>query len=345
MKLMQGDCLERMKEIPDGSVDMVCADLPYGTTSCKWDSVIPLDALWAEYKRVCKPSSAIVLTACQPFTATLVMSNPKWFKHEWIWHKSKSGSAFTAKVRPMAKHESIIVFGRGRVTYNPQMVKGEPYSRTRKPPPINNHKLGLGSNGESTTVNNGTRYPESVQFFQQKWRRQDQVHPTQKPVALMEYMIRTYTNDGGTVLDNTMGSGTTGVACANLGRDFIGIEKDLDYFNIALTRIEEAITANATPCESSDSEFGRALSGAWGITDGEGYLTYGGSRERAKDIMWSMQNESEDWRGKNLFLVWCEWEEFNKPTPWFPPPNAEIAGRDQAAFAEPDGCESSGGEV
>jgi len=238
--LFCGDCLELMREIPDNSVDMVCADLPYGTTACKWDSVIPLGALWAEYKRVCKPSAASVLTACQPFTAALVMSNPKWFKHEWIWHKSKSGSSFTAKVRPMAKHESVLVFGRGRVTYNPQMVEGEPYSRTKKPPPINNHNLGLGSNGESTTVNNGTRYPESIQFFQQKWRRQDQVHPTQKPVALMRYLIRTYTNEGDTVLDNTMGSGTTGVAAMNEGRSFIGIEKDADFFRVASERIYSA---------------------------------------------------------------------------------------------------------
>jgi DNA modification methylase len=238
--LFFGCCLDVMKGIESGSVDMVCADLPYGTTSCKWDSVIPLDALWAEYKRVCKPNAAIVLTATQPFTAVLVMSNPKWFKHEWVWHKSKSGSAFTAKVRPMAKHESVLVFGRGRITYNPQMKAGEPYSRTRKPPPINNHSLGLGRNGESTTVNAGTRYPDSVIFFQQKWRRQDQVHPTQKPVELMEYLIRTYSNEGQTVLDNSMGSGTTGVACANTGRRFIGIEKDAAFFRVASERISSA---------------------------------------------------------------------------------------------------------
>ncbi len=235
--LFLGDCLEQMREIPDGSVDMVCADLPYGTTDCKWDSIIPLDDLWTEYKRVCKPSAAIVLTATQPFTSAVVMSNPKWFKHEWVWHKSKSGSAFTAKVRPIAKHESVLVFGRGRVTYNPQMKEGEPYSRTRKPPTINNHGLGLGRKGESTTVNHGTRYPESVIFFQQKWRRQDQRHPTQKPVALMEYLIRTYSNEGETILDNTMGSGTTGVAAKNEGRRFVGIEKVEKYFQLASDRI------------------------------------------------------------------------------------------------------------
>lgn len=238
--LFCGDCLQEMRRIESGTVDMVCADLPYGTTACKWDSVIPLDKLWAEYRRVCKPNAAIVLTATQPFTSALVMSNPTQFKHEWIWHKSKSGSAFTAKVRPMAKHESVLVFGRGRITYNPQMKEGEPYARTRKPPPINNHALGLGRNGDSTTVNTGTRYPDSVIFFQQKWRRQDQLHPTQKPVALMEYLVRTYTNEGDLVLDNTMGSGTTGVACANTGRRFIGIEKDADFFRVAAERISSA---------------------------------------------------------------------------------------------------------
>jgi site-specific DNA-methyltransferase (adenine-specific) len=211
------------------------------TTACRWDSVIPFEPLWAAYRRACKKDAAIVLTATQPFTSALVMSNPTQFKHEWIWHKSKSGSAFTAKVRPMAKHESVLVFGGGKITYNPQMKVGEPYSRTRKPPPINNHGLGLGRNGDSTTVNTGTRYPDSVIFFQQKWRRQDQLHPTQKPVALMEYLIRTYTNKGETVLDNTAGSFTTGVACLNTNRCFIGIEKDETYFEVGKKRIQEAI--------------------------------------------------------------------------------------------------------
>jgi len=239
--LFFGCCLDVMKGIESGSVDMVCADLPYGTTSCKWDSVIPLDALWAEYKRVCKPDAAIVLTATQPFTAALVMSNPKWFKHEWVWHKSKSGSAFTAKYRPLARHESVLVFGKGRVTYNPIKREGKPYKRARIAlgDKINNH--GIGFNGTGIfSENDGFRYPESVIFFQQKWRRQDQVHPTQKPVELMEYLIRTYSNEGQTVLDNSMGSGTTGLACANTGRHFIGIEKDADFFRVANERISSA---------------------------------------------------------------------------------------------------------
>ena len=249
--LFLGDCLEVMKRIEGGSVDMVCADLPYGTTSCKWDSVIPLDALWAEYKRVCKPDAAIVLTATQPFTAALVMSNPKRFKHEWVWHKSKSGSAFTAKYRPLARHESVLVFGKGRVTYNPIKREGKPYKRARIAlgDKINNH--GIGFNGTGIfSENDGFRYPESVIFFQQKWRRQDQVHPTQKPVELMEYLIRTYSNEGQTVLDNTMGSGTTGLACANTGRRFIGIEKDADFFRVATERISSANKALAESHEN-----------------------------------------------------------------------------------------------
>jgi DNA modification methylase len=238
--LVCGDCLEVMPRIPDASVDCVVSDLPYGTTACKWDSVIPFSPLWAEWKRLLKPNGAIVLTATQPFASALVMSNPTKFKHEWVWHKSKSGSAFTARVRPMAKHESVLVFGSGRITYNPQMKEGEPYTRTRRPPPINNHALGLGRNGDSTTVNTGTRYPDSVIFFQQKWRRQDQLHPTQKPVELMRYLIRTYTNPGETVLDPCMGSGTTCLAAMEEGRHYIGIDKEQKYVDTATRRIEGA---------------------------------------------------------------------------------------------------------
>lgn len=234
-----GDCFDHMAALPSGSVDMVLADLPYGTTQNKWDSVLDLERLWSEYWRLCR--GPVVLTAAQPFTSALVMSQPKAFKHEWVWHKSKSGSAFTAKHRPMAKHESVLVFGRGTITYIPQMTVGEPYQRTRKPPPINNHQLGLGRNGVSTTINEGTRYPDSVIFFQQKWRRQDQLHPTQKPVALFEYLIRTYTQPGQVVLDNTAGSGTTAIAAMNCGRDWICIERDPEYAAKAQQRIAAAM--------------------------------------------------------------------------------------------------------
>lgn len=241
LNLMLGDCLELMKEIPDNSVDLVLTDPPYGTTACKWDSVIPLEPMWEELKRVTKPNSAIVLFGQEPFSSHLRLSNLDWFKYDWIWEKSKCGSAFTSKYRPQSKHEIISIFGKGRVNYYPQMEEGEPYKRTRKVnngDKPNNHKLGVTS--ESETVNTGYRYPSTVQFFQQKWRRQDQLHPTQKPVSLMEYLIKTYTNESETVLDFTFGSGTTGVACINTNRKFIGIEQDEGYFKIAKERINEA---------------------------------------------------------------------------------------------------------
>jgi len=238
-RLLQGDCIEQMHTINEGSIDMVLTDPPYGTTACKWDSIIPLKPMWEQLKRVIKPNGAIVMTASQPFTTTLIASNMKMFKYEWIWEKSKSGSAFTAKYRPVNKHENILVFGKGKINYYPQKVKGEPYSRKHNVSEcdVNNHGIGFNKTIVHTE-NNGFRYPITVQRFQQKWRRQDQIHPTQKPVALMEYLIKTYTNEGETVLDFTMGSGTTGVACRNLKRNFIGIELDNNYFSIARERIE-----------------------------------------------------------------------------------------------------------
>lgn len=244
-QIFLGDCVDLLVELEDRSVDLILCDLPYGTTACKWDSTIPFETLWAEYSRVAKPNAPIVLTAVQPFTSALVMSNPKWFKHEWIWHKSKCGSAFTAKHRPLAKHESVLVFsnGGGSPTYNPQMKEGKPYKRTRGAHRVNNHGTGLGK-AVIETVNTGFRYPETVVPFQQKWRRQDQVHPTQKPVELMEYLVLTYSNSGDTVLDNCMGSGTTGVACMNTGRNFVGMEKESPYYEIAKDRIRAAKKAN-----------------------------------------------------------------------------------------------------
>ena len=234
--ILFGDCLERMAEIPDGSVDMVMADLPYGTTACKWDSVIPLDAMWSEYKRVCKPNAAIVLTATQPFTAALVMSNLKGFKHEWIWRKDKAGNFASAKYAPMKIHESVLVFCHGRINYNPiKTLRDKPIIRG------NSSSKGTAKNLASSSRFSGhtrkvftDRCPESIIPFGTVRKT---IHPTQKPVELMEYLIRTYTNEGETVLDNTMGSGTTGVACMNTGRRFIGIERDETYFNIARSRI------------------------------------------------------------------------------------------------------------
>ena len=233
-KVICGDCLEVMKDIPDKSIDMILADLPYGTTACKWDTIIPFEPLWEQYKRIIKDNGAIVLTGSQPFTSALVMSNIKMFKYEWIWGKSKCGSPLSAKYRPMAKHENILVFGKGVIKYNPEMLLGKPYKRDFTPAKLNNHKFGIKG---AKTDNKGTRFPDTVLFFQQKWRRQDQIHPTQKPVALFEYLIKTYTNEGDLVLDNCAGSGTTGVACKNLNRNFILIEKEPEYIDIINKRL------------------------------------------------------------------------------------------------------------
>lgn len=235
--LMQGDCLERMKEIPTGSVDMILCDPPYGTTQCKWDSVIPLDKMWLELKRVIKPSGAIVMTAAQPFTSLLVCSNLKDFKYDWTWRKPKGTGHLNAKKMPMRDKEDIVVFYAKQCTYNPQFTEGTPYK----------NKAGK-DHSESTSMtenygvytnfrndNEGKRYPKQVLEIGVVER--GNVHPTQKPVALMEYLIKTYTNEQESVLDFTMGSGTTGVACANLNRKFIGIEQDEKYFKIAKERI------------------------------------------------------------------------------------------------------------
>ena len=235
IKFIHGDCLEEMPKLQDHSIDMILCDLPYGTTACKWDTVIPFEPLWTQYKRLIKDNGAIVLTASQPFTSALVMSNPDWFKYEWIWGKSKCGSPLAAKYRPMAKHENVLVFGKGVVKYNPEMLEGTPYKRDFTPAKLNNHKFGIKG---AKTDNKGTRFPDTVLFFQQKWRRQDQIHPTQKPVALFDYLIRTYTNEGDTVLDNCAGSGTTGIAALHTKRNAILIEKDEQYFNAARERFD-----------------------------------------------------------------------------------------------------------
>jgi DNA modification methylase len=237
--LLQGDCLDLMHAIPDGSIDMVLADLPYGTTACKWDTVIPLEPWWAHYKRVIKRNGAIVLFGAQPFTSALVMSNPKWFAYQWVWVKNLKVDHLNARRRPMKGHEDIMVFYAEQPTYNPQMIR-----RTTQ------QKAGNRFNG-STTVYGSIRpqlidrqsdwlMPDTTLYFDAVHSSQGRQHPTQKPVALMEYLIRTYTNEGETVLDNTMGSGTTGVACVNTNRAFIGIERDPQYFTIAQERIQKA---------------------------------------------------------------------------------------------------------
>jgi len=238
MKLMHGDCLELMAQIPDGSVDMVLCDLPYGTTQNKWDSVIPLEPLWAHYKRICK--GVIVLTAAQPFTSALVMSSLKAFKYDYSWFKSNATGHLNAKKMPMRQHEDILVFSFAKTPYNPQMfVKAKP--RAAQKTVKSKGSYGSADEGVFRTAPDELGYPRSVVQFNTAYHdREAGMHPTQKPVALMEYLIRTYTNEGETVLDNCMGSGTTGVACVNTGRNFIGIEQDDKYFAIAKQRIEES---------------------------------------------------------------------------------------------------------
>lgn len=232
--LMQGDCLELMKKIPDGSVDMVLADPPYGTTACKWDTVIDLPLMWEQLKRIVKPNGAIVMTAQPPFDKALGASNISMMKYEWIWRKEAGSGHLNAKRSPMKNHENILVFYGKPPTYNPQMRKGlKPYTVERKAL----HSDNYGAQTGCTTVSKGERYPLTVLEF---GRDHPRIHPTQKPVALMEYLIKTYTNEGETVLDFTMGSGTTGVACVNTGRKFIGIELDPEYFATANWRIQEA---------------------------------------------------------------------------------------------------------
>jgi site-specific DNA-methyltransferase (adenine-specific) len=232
IRLINADCLEAMRDIPDGSVDMVLTDPPYGTTACKWDSVIPFEPMWEQLKRITKPNAAIVLTASQPFTSALIMSNVKMFKYDWVWKKPKGTGHLQAKRMPMRDKEDVLVFYSRQPTYNPQYSAGKPFGNKRgKNAEIYN------THGQLNYENSGRRYPKQVLEFGVVER--GTIHPTQKPVALMEYLIRTYTNAGDTVLDFTMGSGTTGVAAKTLGRSFIGIELDPDYFHAASKRIAD----------------------------------------------------------------------------------------------------------
>ena len=232
VKLMRGDCLERLKEVPDGNVDMVLADPPYGTTACKWDSVIPLEPMWEQLKRIIKPNGAIVMTASQPFTSALVMSNPKWFKYSWRWKKSNLTNFLNAKKQPLRCFEDVLVFASGQTTYNPQVVDSGKQKTSRR---VGTKTSVYGKADKETFYNSSSRYPTELLDIPN--RRDGKHHPTQKPTALMKYLIRTYTHEGETVVDFAMGSGTTGVAAASLNRHFIGIELDPGYFQIAEERI------------------------------------------------------------------------------------------------------------
>lgn len=246
MNLMHGDCLEMMKIIPDGSVDMVLCDLPYGTTACAWDAVIPFEALWTAYKRVVRVDGAIVLTAAQPFTTVLAASNLAAFRYTLVWDKKFAGNFVQAKRMPLRTHEDILVFCTSGKSprYFPQMIsrdvpikKGGNKQSSAIPIRITETSEAFGAEGKTYDE----KHPISILEFSNRGKGDRGDHPTQKPVALMEYLIRTYTNEGDTVLDNTMGSGTTGVACVNTGRKFIGIERDDKYFAIAKQRIENAM--------------------------------------------------------------------------------------------------------
>lgn len=228
-----------MKNIPDGSIDMILCDLPYGLTANKWDSVIPFDELWSAYKRIIKPTGIIALHAGQPFTSALVMSNPKMYKHEWIWIKNR-GSNFANTVRePMKEHESVLIFSNGKWTYNKQMQERTGGGLERVKYSFEN-QTASSSNYRKFDKPNKNQGKLRVPSSWQKFNVEVGFHPTQKPVKLLEYLIRTYTNEGETVLDNCMGSGSTGVACVNTNRNFIGIELDKQYFDIAKKRIEES---------------------------------------------------------------------------------------------------------
>ena len=236
MMLMQGDCLKMMSHIDSGTVDMVLADPPYGTTKCAWDSVIDVDLMWKELKRVCKPNSAIVLTAAQPFTSILVSSNLPMFRYDWVWEKGNATGFFNAKKMPLRAHESILVFYDKLPTYNPVMTHGHK-RKTAGRKEIGSEVYGKGI--KKTIYDSTSRYPRSVQKFSRDTQTK-KLHPTQKPELLMSYLVQTYSNKGETVLDFCMGSGTTGVVCERLRRDFVGIEVDENYFDIARNRILEA---------------------------------------------------------------------------------------------------------
>lgn len=252
IELIQGDCLEKMKEIPDRSVDAIITDPPYGLTRCKWDSIIPLEPMWEQLKRIIKDRGAIVLFGSEPFSSYLRMSNIKQYKYDWIWDKHIPRGFQLAKRRPMSKHENIIVFGDGAICYYPVMVKRD------KPVKVKNY---LKKDKISSSFQG--KYNDSSKLFEYTHRNPDTIikglweanagklHPTQKPVALLEYLIKTYSLEGETVLDYCCGSGSTGVACKNLNRNFIGIERDPEYFKIAEKRINE--TNIKTPSQDNQN--------------------------------------------------------------------------------------------
>ena len=245
-KIYNEDCLEGMKRIDDASIDCIICDLPYGTTKNKWDSVIPLDKLWEQYRRIAKPEAAIILFGQQPFTTQLIMSNPDWFRYEWIWEKEMGSGFLNANYAPLKSHENILVFSSlaacfvknadNAMTYNPQKTDGKPY--TCKQGKMENNYDTKNMVAAIETKNDGKRYPKTVLRYN---RDKDKLHPTQKPVELIRYLIRTYSNPGDVILDNTIGSGTTAVAAIKEHRHYVGFELNKEYFDIAENRIAEVL--------------------------------------------------------------------------------------------------------
>ena len=237
--LRYGDTIEQMKLIPDKSIDAIICDLPYGTTSCKWDSIIDLNLIWEQYRRIIKDNGAIVLNSTEPFTSVLICSNIKEFRYKWVWDKVNRYTGYAnANKMPLKRHEDIVVFYRKLPTYNKQMIDGKPYKYTRK----KNKEEHLGQNGLTDRIGgsiDGKRNPFDIISITADNKKENGLHPTQKPIELMEYLINTYSNENETILDNTFGSCTTGIACINTNRNFIGIENNMDYFNISLKRVEE----------------------------------------------------------------------------------------------------------
>lgn len=241
-EIWNGDCLELMKDIQDETVDMICCDLPYGCTACAWDVIIPFEPLWEQYKRVIKPNGAIVLTATQPFTSIMITSNLKMFKYCLVWAKSISTGFLQAKMAPLRSHEDIVVFYSAPPTYNPQKTNSDRKNCSRLVTEGNRKYDGQYPhlNKAFDYVDDGTRFPKSILTVASERSGKGKIHPTQKPVALFEYLIRTYTNEGDLVLDNCAGSGTTGVACARCERDYILIERDQEYFDLCKRRTADA---------------------------------------------------------------------------------------------------------
>lgn len=244
-KIYLGDCLEIMKLIPEKSIDMVLCDLPYGTTICKWDAIIPFDKLWEQYERIVKPNGAIVLTASQPFTSALLMSKPKWFRHEWIWQKNRGSNFALLKWQPFKEHESVLVFSKETANYYPIKEERSESGKSRCAYTFNNkvtsetinNETFYNQDGERRSLDENLRNPSSIQ----KFNTEVGLHPTQKPTALFEYLINTYSKEGETILDNCIGSATTAIACKRTGRNFIGIEMEQKYFDIATKRINETL--------------------------------------------------------------------------------------------------------